>query len=721
MVYTIFSVIILILLTIHLLSVLVKVFALKRQERILFVKGYKKGQFAFIFYLAVPLVILGYLYKGTPWYQSIFLSMANVVNFALLRFDFSPMQALMQSNAIYEIAVYYSFALIWFNSIMFVFSVIGQFIFESSQNFKFAINKGEKLYIFGCNDDNKIAYLNSKIKSKVIIDNLSGEDRFLLYVKNYNYYNVKVYGDKINDVIKTAIKSKNKIDVIINTKCDEKNIKLCEKFISLLNNEYSEAILFDKLRVFVYGNNNYESIYQEIEKTSKGIIQYVNKYRLVANDFIKKYPLSLFLNETQIDYNSATIYSDVEINFSIIGFGKTGSQLFLSSVENNQFITKIDNEITIKKVNYYLYDQNDCKCSKQLNHTYFRYVDDFDFDNKQNYLPLPQTPANSTFYKLNYCDAKFYDNIKESALNSKKSVNFVAVTLPNDLENIDVAKKICDKMREWGVENYYVFVRIENSKNNELVLKDDRILIIGNEDKIVYNVDEIINDEITKMAIKRNAVYELEYLLLNSNKKSITNEEYDLAILKSKYNWYATRLPLERNSNYSAVLSLRGKLNLIGYDLSTSSEKDDYLKFIKDYSKLDAIKYYKKSGVKSKKIVQYKTSDFKPSIRQNFAMLEHYRWSSYMIVNGFIPSTIEEILNNKTIKDGKSKFTNGKIFNQRKHGNLTTFEGLKKYAELISERDKISYEKADVIRYDYQILDDVGWLISETPYKIVKK
>ncbi|MBQ9781849.1 MAG: hypothetical protein IJW26_01540 [Clostridia bacterium] len=159
---------------------------------------------------------------------------------------------------------------------------------------------------------------------------------------------------------------------------------------------------------------------------------------------------------------------------------------------------------------------------------------------------------------------------------------------------------------------------------------------------------------------------------------------------------------------------------MIGYDL-VSSKKDDYLEFIKDYSKLDQIEYYNKHGVQDKKIVSYQIDKFKPSLSQNLEILEHFRWNAFMLANGFIPATIEEITKATTIKEGKTKYTNGKDYTVRKHGNLTTFFGLEKYSKIISERDNISYEKADVIRYDYQLLDDVGWLIKNTPYKIVKK
>lgn len=720
MIYSILSIVFLCLLTLQMLLVLIKIFSLGRQDRIQYVKGYKRGKCAYIYLITIPLVMLGLLYDGVVWYRALFTSIDSVVSFALLQFEFNVMANLMAVNLLYEITIYYAFTLICLNTILFVFSILGQFFFESIESVKFSLRNSDKLYIFGFNKNSEAIYESCDLKSKVIIDNFSNDDKFLLYVKKINYYSIKNFEDKIEDIFKIASRSDNKINVLINTQNDEKNVVLCKKFIDLLNEKYFKEVLFEKLNVIVYGNSSYESLYQEIEKNSKGIIKYVNKYKLIANDFVKKYPISYFLTNNELDYESATVKNDVDINFNIIGFGKTGIQLFLSSIENNQFITKVDGEIVLKKVNYHIYDQTNGESSKLLNHTYFRYVYDFDFTKSKDYLPLPEIPANHTFYKLNVNDTDFYKSIKITAEKNKKSVNFIAVTLSNDLENIDIAKKLTEKMREWGITNYYVFVKIRDSKNNYLVENDQNIYVIGNEDKIVYDVDEIINDEITKMAIKRNAVYDLEYVLLNEEKDTITESEYETSIKNSKYNWYANRLPFERNSNYSAVLSIRGKLNLIGYDLVVL-DKDDYSSFIDDYSKSDTIEYHNKQGVKTKKIVSYGIDKFKPSLRRNFAILEHFRWNSFMIANGFIPATITEIQSGKVIKNGKEKYTNGKNYSVRKHGNLTTFKGLEQYSKILSERDNISLEKADVIRYDYQILDDVGWLISESQYKIIKK
>ena len=82
-----------------------------------------------------------------------------------------------------------------------------------------------------------------------------------------------------------------------------------------------------------------------------------------------------------------------------------------------------------------------------------------------------------------------------------------------------------------------------------------------------------------------------------------------------------------------------------------------------------------------------------------------------MIVNGFIPCNKREILTlNK--QDALQK---------RKHGNLTTMEGLIEFRNLVAQETGKTAENTDVIRYDYQFMDDIVWLLEKCGYKLIKK
>ena len=98
--------------------------------------------------------------------------------------------------------------------------------------------------------------------------------------------------------------------------------------------------------------------------------------------------------------------------------------------------------------------------------------------------------------------------------------------------------------------------------------------------------------------------------------------------------------------------------------------------------------------------------DFAESRRKTMAIHEHQRWNSFMISRGMIPASREQILSEtKTNSNGEVEFTNGKNYSLRRHGNLTTFDGLVEFRRIVAHRDQKPEEKKDVIKYDYQLLD----------------
>jgi hypothetical protein len=104
--------------------------------------------------------------------------------------------------------------------------------------------------------------------------------------------------------------------------------------------------------------------------------------------------------------------------------------------------------------------------------------------------------------------------------------------------------------------------------------------------------------------------------------------------------------------------------------------------------------------------------------RGNLVTQEHLRWNAYMISKGFVPSTSEQIKNEKGA-DGS--YTNGKNYDLRRHGNLTTMRGLVEFRKIVSERDGDEEIKADVMKYDYQLLNEAHWLINQFGYVMVDK
>ena len=105
-------------------------------------------------------------------------------------------------------------------------------------------------------------------------------------------------------------------------------------------------------------------------------------------------------------------------------------------------------------------------------------------------------------------------------------------------------------------------------------------------------------------------------------------------------------------------------------------------------------------------VYKYKTNlteeDFKhQTLRKNLAVQEHCRWNAYMISQGFIPATRAQIL----------KDNDGKNYDLRYHGNLTTMEGLIEFRDLTGK---------DRINYDFHLMDQIWWYLNAFGYEIVK-
>ncbi len=338
---------------------------------------------------------------------------------------------------------------------------------------------------------------------------------------------------------------------------------------------------------------------------------------------------------------------------------------------------------------------------------------------------------NLSRYHLDVNDTDFYDRIRNIVTRNKSDISFVIIGFGTDLENIDMAQKLVEKREEWGLKNLIIFVKVRVWRQQQTLLEEKNCFFIANERDAVYDIEKIVGDKLFHMAKMRNETYDLEYTI--THKPNIVIDE---AYLRKHHedshrNWYMSKSQMERESSIYGCLSLRSKLNLMGLDyceVEACNEpgltEQEYLEI---YAKDDMpmVDGYDVTA-NGKPIVTY-TLDFKHSLRENMAIHEHQRWNSFMISKGMIPSSIDQIVNEKA-KNGK--YTNGKNYAVRRHGNLTSFEGLIQFRRLLAERQKKEQPdfdvlkeelEYDVIKYDYQLLDDAYWLLSSSGFKIIKK
>lgn len=731
------------ILTAEVVYMVVSIVVRDRAGRIAFLRSFKKGKCAIIYFSTIPLFCLGHMYAGMGFMEAFFSAVNQIINLVVLKYSTSTVQALMGASAFYRVTMYYSFILVGLNALFFTFSLFGQRVWEFVQERKAKSASKDRLFIFGYNQNSVAIYNSETQRSKVIVDKISAADRDRMYAEKISFVSCDDPNKIVEQIFRLVENGKRKYTVIINTDDEDKNLSISRSFISKIEtyDQEGKEKVFERLRVYVFGDPRYETIHIDAMTNAYGCLHYVNKYQMIAMDFIDRYPFTKFMGEEQIDYATALIKNNVDINVCMIGFGKTNQQIFLTSVANNQFLHETESEIKLKQVKYYIFDKNPAKNNKNLNHSYYRFRNEREDIDPKDYLPLPSVPAEETYFELDINDPNFYRHIRhilsaekphederqseKGKLSGKQKVNFVIIAFGTDLENIDMAQKLIEKKQEWGIEDLTIFVKTRAKRAEQTLLQEKGCYFIGNEKESVYNINCIIGDRIFHMAQMRNEAYAIEYKITHEANCNLSVEALDKVRKNADKSWYLNKTQLERESNLYCCLSMRSKLNLIGLDYCPKTENDKHAlterEYLDNYAAGDHVDTETLGlSIDGKKVVNY-TLDFVPSKRTNLAIQEHQRWNSFMISKGMVPSSIKQIEEEKTIKNGVEKFTNGKNYKLRRHGNITSMDGLVEFRKIIANRDKIDELEADVIKYDYQLMDDAFWLLDRFDFKIVKK
>lgn len=716
--------------------IVAKIFILDRAERIGFIRDFKKGKVAIVYLVAVPLYFMANYYSGIGITKAIGGAFEGALTLLTFIIDRGNTAQLAQANAIYQATLYLCYGMVYLNGLMFIVSLCNENIWAFFISARFHISKETKCIIIGNNPDNEIIYETCKEKYKIFSGELDKAAKTELYLKNIRYKSFIQEETVLNWAIKESVRlskkyqkrkkrfdvPKQKVILIINTKSDEHNLKLCGHLVKKILEAKKFEVEF--LEAYVFANVEHTNVYAEYEKRSKGCLQQVNKYTLGAIEFIDKYPLTQYMNERHIDYETSLLKDDVHLNVAFIGFGKQNRQMFLSSVANNQFFKKDANgNNQLYPVHYHIFDKEATENDKNLNHTYCRYRHNF-IDVKPNgdYLDLPPLPAKEDYCLINVNSIAFYDKIKELIGKGEQDLTYLIIAIGDDLINVDLGNKLLIKLNEWGFKNVQVFVNVEEKAINQdlkKVFPFDNCHVFGDKYTSECNYYSITGDKFSKMAIQRNFIYDVENDLKHKKDLVLSPQYLYEKFENSQCTWHVKRTHIERESNLYGCLSLRQKLHLMGLDYCKTKEAKGltYDEYMQIYAKDDLPKLYGYNLDLKKSIIEYDLN-FKNSRRKTMAEQEHYRWNAYMITKGFVPSEKKII---REEKDDKGKPTNGKSYTLRRHGNLTTMDGLVEFRKILAERNNSSELNEDVIKYDYQLLDDAYWLLTQNGYSIIKR
>lgn len=699
-----------------------------RSARIAFVRGFKKGKCVVIYFTAIPLYCVGHMYAGKDFLEAFFSAVNKIINLVVLKYDTASISTLMAADSFYRFTIYFCFVLVGLNALLVTFSLTAQYIWCGWRSLRHTLTHRSKLLLFGNNPENIAIYQSDKVHSCMLIDRISDGESAALYTARIAHRATYDLAAPIRRLFgRFSLRSREHI-LIFNTKSDEANMTLCRTFIDCVDAlpAAEQEKLFLSTKIYVFGDPRYTTIYTDIVSSGHGCIHYVNKYQMIATDFIDKYPLSRFMDDRHIDYDTSMVRENIDINLFFIGFGNTNQQLFLTSVANNQFLCGDKDAPTIKRVRYHILDRDSAEQNKNLNHSYYRYKFECSELDPAEYLPFPELPAEEIYRRLDVNDSDFYTQIRSVVTRSSLDANFIVIAFGTDLENLDMAQKLVEKRREWGIRNLTIFVKVRVWHKTQTTLEENGCYFIGNERDVVYIIDAILGDKISRMAQMRNEVYDIENYLTKHREKVLDAKTLADICANAHRKWYKKKTELERESSLYCCLSLRSKLHMMGLDYTdacdprTALTEAEYLQiYAGTHDRPDTTRYDVTAD--GKPIVSYPLY-FPLSRRRTMAIHEHHRWNAFMISKGLVPASRELIRTEQMQNDeGELEYTDGKWYPVRRHGCLTTFEGLYEFRRILAARDHADEADKDVIKYDYQLLDDAYWLLSKNGYKIVRR
>ena len=722
-----------------LVGVSVQLMRTSRKERLKQIKNFRRGKFALIYLAAVPLYFLAYYYNGVGVEGAVWGALKSSVDSVLLKFDFSAVSALMDVNLFYKITTETAFILIGLNAVMFSVSFGGQRLLNAVSFFFTRLCRRRIIVVVGHNP-NSLDILKSAKEAgcrAVLMGEVSPELRDDAFDCHADYVNLSGDDDFGKRIAKLFFSfRRKKVYVILNCEDDAVSLRYVKQLCNMIvKKNLNDMPLTEPygLQAFVFADKINETAFAHYEKASYGLVQFINRHEQIAKDFIEQHPMTEFMTENQLDFATATVKPEVDLNVFMIGFGKLNESLFLTSVSNNQFLTKGKKGPEPKIVTYHLYDrmspegkitkENESIESRSLHHGYMRYKEFLKEDAAKNkYLELVPEPAEIKYHSCDISHPDFYASLQD-ALKKEHAYSYVIISFGSDIENIELAEKLQQKFHEWKVPSFVkIFVKVRDKKLLKEIDKDftaDLIEFFGTNRDAVYNAKKIISEDTLSMARLRHLFYTAENYKREKEreKKELGQEEPEEKELgqeelerSARDYWYLKYTQFQRESNVFACLSIRMKLQLFGYDyVKEKMDKDDSEDFEREYQEGDE-RQPSDIELEGKTVWDYTNKEQeRSSVRHTFAVQEHLRWCANMICNGVIPLPEEEI--------GQRK---GRNLDQRLHGALTTMDGLVKYRELIADYSGKTTEDTDLIRYDYQLMDDVVWLLHRHGYSIVR-
>jgi hypothetical protein len=605
------------------------------------------------------------------WFYKLLVSFFGTLPFFVGQYSGSSNHALARANNLYEIAI----AVCVLGCFLFTALIAIRVFFQSIINnlrYRFAVKYGNEpsLIIAGNGPPLEmfLASLTPKQKDRtVIILDSNNEDM----KKEYSVRGFAVLAQKADKeaLIRAGVSAAKEAVLVSLLEDDERSLSVARAFADIAD------IAPNAMARIMYNGLDRSEHFNFSEK-AHGRISFFNPYDIISRKFLMRYPASRFLPSAYIDPCGAKLKDRYAINHIFIGFGKTNAQILRKSVIMEQLPGCDYNALVL---------DTDIENSQAAFKNAARGLFIDHSGDEQTYFPKPVEQYRIEFKQMNVLSKEFYELTAHRITSGDFST--VIIALGDDRFSAETALELRQWLYERGADplKLQIFIKAKRRSaiiNDETLNYDTResgipIQVFGIEDDI-FSASMLINRDIDILA-KHIAGH---YSGGDIGWDRLTNAE--------------------RDSNRSAALSIRVKLNLMGFDL----------------------KYDINNNIKQDETVlaDYKNA-YRGIVRDNIARLEHQRWNTYHLASGWQAMPKNEV-SAESRKNERS----------RKHACITTFEGLEELAIMqarmktsgINEAEReTAYKTAlydfDTRLYDYDLMDNLLKNLEGTKFRIVRR
>ena len=466
-----------------------------------------------------------------------------------------------------------------------------------------------------------------------------------------------------------------------------------------------------------------------------GKIRFFNIHEMRAKAFFAEHPVTDFISE-YIDVEKGRLKGKFDANGKILksgsgdkkgeeylikniflGFGATNYEMLKSSLINGQILG----------ADYYadIYTNDSLGNKPSVRQaTFMRRAQGF-FGGLEpieglNYFESPKEKYNVKFHYSEVLSSQFYDDIYDNVKENDYTAIFIA--LGNDKKNVETALELRQMLSSKNIFCKKVSIFVKTGAKSGLISDD----ILNSYKDIPIKIecygqdDELLTAE------------EITAPSLNELADKISNRSHNLQLdLMPEF---------ERESNRCRILYLNTALGFLGLSLKTGGNAvaaDDVYNaryFSKDIGgKTDG-------NTNGLKVLFSSAEEIKDNARNNLARLEHLRWVTFYIANGWTKKPKEYVgginggdknsffIDDEYDEEKRREYMGRKNLLKKQHACITTFDGLielrKWQYDALSYRGKegkisavttsesqtintIKEEDYDTIRYDFDLMDNL--------------